>query len=147
MKKIQAIICDLDGTLADCEHRVHHIKQDKPDWEAFHQDCGRDKVIEPIAHLVRMYDHYGFHVIICTGRMFKSFEKTRSWLDFNVIPFHRIHMRPNDDFRHDYELKQSMLDEIQERYEIFVILEDRDRVVQMYRDNGLACLQVADGAY
>lgn len=29
------IVFDLDGTLADCEHRIHHITKEPKDWRAF----------------------------------------------------------------------------------------------------------------
>lgn len=38
------IIVDLDGTLANIDHRLHYIKQNKPDWNAFYGACKDDTV-------------------------------------------------------------------------------------------------------
>ena len=59
------VLCDLDGTLADVNHRLHYIKNDdgtkktrkESDWGSFHTECINDvpnnDVIEILHSLVR----------------------------------------------------------------------------------------------
>lgn len=145
--KTNAVIFDIDGTICDCTHRLHHIQKDKPDWDGFHADCGKDEPIYPILQLVQMYYRNGYHIIFCTGRMESNIEKTKAWLDFYSVPYNQIFMRKNDDYRSDYIIKKEMLDIILDDHIIHTIFEDRARVVQMYRDVGLICLQVKEGDY
>lgn len=147
MKKKQAVIFDIDGTLANIDHRLHHIQQEPKNWDAFQKDCSLDDPIYPLINLAHMFDKLGFHIILCTGRNFQNYEKTAAWLNFHTVPYHRIHMREDGNYESDFIIKKRMLDLILEKYEVFMVFEDRDRVVQMYRENGLTCLQVADGAY
>jgi FMN phosphatase YigB (HAD superfamily) len=32
---MKAILFDVDGTLANCEHRVHHVQNGNRDWNKF----------------------------------------------------------------------------------------------------------------
>jgi hypothetical protein len=36
---MKAVIIDIDGTLADTTHRLHHIKSKPPNWDAFFAEC------------------------------------------------------------------------------------------------------------
>ena len=57
-------------------------------------------------------------------------------------------MRSSKDFRPDNEIKQEIYDnEILGKFNIEIVLDDRDRVVDMWRENGLRVLQVAEGDF
>ncbi|WP_227254813.1 c-type cytochrome [Frigoriglobus tundricola] len=47
----KAVIFDIDGTLADLTHRLHHIRNGSHNWDGFFPACGNDSVIEPIRDL------------------------------------------------------------------------------------------------
>ena len=38
----KAVIFDIDGTLADCSHRLHHVTGDKRDWNKFFAEMSED---------------------------------------------------------------------------------------------------------
>ena len=51
-------------------------------------------------------------------------------------------MRPDEQRRiPDYLYKQSMINVIRQKYNILLVIDDRDRVVDMWRENGIYCLQ------
>jgi hypothetical protein len=56
-------------------------------------------------------------------------------------------MRKDKDYRQDYIVKQDILDKHIDKSKVWVVLDDRDQVVQMWRRNGLTCLQVSDGNF
>ena len=57
-------------------------------------------------------------------------------------------MRKSKDYREDVIVKSEIIDDIiEEGYEIVMAFEDRARVVQMFRNRGIKCLQVTDGNY
>jgi len=48
----KAVIFDLDGTLADCSHRVHHVRHGKRDWNAFYAGIPDDPCVTEIRDLL-----------------------------------------------------------------------------------------------
>jgi uncharacterized protein YcfJ len=57
-------------------------------------------------------------------------------------------MRPAGTNHPDQELKRALYDEhVVGTYDVAFVIDDRDKVVRMWRDLGLTCLQVADGAF
>ena len=57
-------------------------------------------------------------------------------------------MRPADVYNRDDEIKYQIYhDFIKDEYEVLFVLDDRNQVVDMWRDIGLTCLQVADGNF
>lgn len=146
------IIIDLDGTLCDISHRVH-LAQAK-DWEEFHKGIPDDAVNQDVMQLLEIFSEASINIIICTGRPESTRISTLSWLHRNSVheDVDILLMRPNDDHSPDHELKVRMLDEHFGSREsalrnILFILDDRDKVVEAYRNAGFACWQVQAGKY
>lgn len=144
------IISDIDGTLANCDHRRHHVEGKKKDWDAFFAEMGDDapkyKVINTYHALLKIG---GIEEgILCTGRFEKDREKTQTWLEENFVSYEHLLMRKDGDFRPDEVVKEEMLDQLLALgYEPYLVLDDRDKVVKMWRSRGLTCLQVAEGDF
>lgn len=132
----RAIICDIDGTLA-------HMGERSPyDWHRVREDTTDQVVIE----VLRRFDDH--EVILVSGRDAICRRETVDWLKENRIPFHHLFMRPERDSRKDVEIKQEIYDnEIKGKFSVTLVLDDRNQVVKMWRDNGLKCLQVAEGDF
>ena len=58
-------------------------------------------------------------------------------------------MRTEWDFRQDYEIKKEIYEnEIKDKYDVKYVFEDRDQVVNMYRNElWLTTLQVGNGNF
>ena len=142
MTKPKAIIFDIDGTLADVEHRRHFVdgSMGKKDFNKFYEAMGDDGVHADIAELLFMYQEKGYKIIICTGRPEQYREITEKWLSellaFAIVKiendgektksnidvsngYHELLMRP-DDRRGDKDvlIKQDMLNELKLYYEV-----------------------------
>ena len=79
----------------------------------------------------------------------KAGKATEDWLRTHLnpeMPIKHLFMRNSGDFRKDYVIKQEILD-LLPKDRIRYVLDDRDQVVEMWRKNGLTCLQVADGRF
>ena len=76
---------------------------------------------------------------------------TKKWLDDNDVPFDILKMRPDNNqfkFMPDDDLKQNWLDSLfSNKDDIFAVFDDRQKVVDMWRSNGLNVFQVADGNF
>lgn len=148
MGKPKAIIVDIDGTLADCSHRVHHLQSTPKDWDAFYAGCAHDSTIEGVYHLLSCVEFVGdIALLFVTGRPERTRVDTEEWLS-NRISWTKLVMRSNGDRRADDVLKREIYErDIAPYYDVLFCLEDRSRVVKMYRSLGVPCLQVAEGDF
>ncbi|HMQ48126.1 MAG TPA: AAA family ATPase [Saprospiraceae bacterium] len=135
----KAILCDIDGTLALINGR-------SPYEESL---CEQDLLHEPVARLVRQYHRIGYEVLLLSGRKDSSREQTLNWLTKYQIPFQHLWMRRHDDTRKDAVIKQELYEEhIQGKYFIEFVLDDRDQVVDLWRNTlKLPCFQVFYGNF
>lgn len=158
-------IFDIDGTLADCSHRLHFIEpadnatftydgklEFNPDWESFYRDCVNDKPIAPTVELLRALQEYGANIIYITGRPCKYMNETIQWLvKYTDSPVKGLYMRKNDDHRPDYivkkEIYETQIKPNLKNESVWGVFEDRKQCVDMWRSLGLTCYQVADGNY
>ena len=147
------IIFDLDGTLALIDkrrelstkpngkidfnklHDASLIKHDKPNW--------------PVIKMAQLFAEQEFKIVIFSGRSDKTATATLSWLSQNKVPFNKLVMRPHNTmgFVPDEILKKDMLDNHVDISDIFMVVDDRQKVVAMWRSLGLICIQVADGNF
>ncbi|PIK15172.1 HAD family acid phosphatase [Halobacteriovorax sp. JY17] len=140
--KKRAIIVDLDGTLANCDHRVHHVEKTPKDWVAFNRDMGLDEINSWCAELVAAMEEKGFKILLLTGRGEESRNQTEEWLEKYQVPYTELYMRKAQDSREDSEIKREIfLDFIRPEYETLFVVEDRLSVVEMWRKLNITCLQ------
>ena len=149
------IIFDLDGTLALIDGRRDHAlkmgKNGKMNWNEFFNpaNIAFDMPNEPVIKMAQLFSQQGFNIVIFSGRSNKTEHTTRSWLSNNRIPFQKLVMRDSetDHFTPDWVLKKDMLDEHVDINDVFLVVDDRDRVVKLWRSLGLTTFQVADGDF
>ena len=147
------IIFDLDGTLALIEkRRTLSLKPNgKIDFKILHDPSNihLDKPNPPVVKMAQMFADDGFNIVIFSGRSDKTEFTTRSWLTHNKVPFHKLVMRPHKtmNFIPDEVLKKDMLDNHLDINDIFMVVDDRQKVVDMWRSLGLICLQAAEGNF
>ena len=144
-----AYIFDLDGTLADCSQRLHHITGENKDWDSFYKDCVNDKPILPIVELAQVLKESYQDLVFVTGRPEKYMEETTEWLCNHLeTDYVTLMMRENGDHRPDYIVKKEIYEKyIKPYYHIDGVFEDRRQCVDMWRSLELTCYQVADGNY
>lgn len=139
------IVFDLDGTLADTEHRTHLAVA--KNWKAYFDACALDTVIQEIAEINAVLATLGHRVEIWTGRSDGVRELTRQWLDDQDIFTYDLKMRPAQDHRPDYVIKEEWLHALPKEEWPELVFEDRQQVVDMWRRNGIRCCQVAKGDF
>src|SRR4051812_11631806 len=141
-------IFDIDGTLADCTHRQHHLTGGKKDWDAFYDGMAEDTPRADIVRLLSTCQADGWQIMLFTGRPDTHREKTEAWLAQHGIGYHRMWMRKGGDFRDDTVVKREMLAELRELgLQPTLVVDDRAKVVAMWRQEGLTCLQCAPGEF
>ncbi|WP_420411650.1 hypothetical protein [Roseibium sp.] len=138
------VIFDLDGTLCDITHRLHFIKGKKKDFDAFFDACVDDTPKWEILHVLEGLVSGGHRVEIWSGRAERVREQTIEWLDKNAgIGKHLRFMRPFGDYRPDVDLKRHWLMTERARGHFpNLTFDDRQRLVDMWRAEGITCCQV-----
>ena len=139
------VIFDLDGTLADITHRLHFIAdKKKADWDSFHRACVDDSPITGMIAVNRSLA--ATHTIeIWSGRSDMVCNETLLWLRENWIVYDTIKMRRAGDHTPDEKLKEAWLHSATRKPDL--VFDDRKRVVDMWRRNGIRCCQVAPGEF
>jgi len=166
----KTVIFDLDGTLANID--VRRDKSMKPngklDWDIFAAPDSIknwDTPNEPVIKMAQMFHQDGYKIVIFSGRNDRSYEATIDWLVWWDVPFDLLVMRPDKfkdkswpiadgnpatpemRFMPDEILKKKMLDIFVDKDDVLMTVDDRQKVVDMWRAEGLTCFQVAPGDF
>ena len=148
MNKHKAIIVDLDGTLCDVEHRVHHVKAKPKNWDAFNQAMDQDQPYFWCIELIAAMKARGYKIYFVTGRGEGYQKMTSDWLALHSVDYDELYMRKNQDFREDSEVKEEIyVNEIERNSQVLFVVDDRKSVVERWRKLGLVCLQCAPGDF
>lgn len=139
------VIFDLDGTLANDEHRHHFLDRPVKDWRGYYAACEADTPNRPAIWLCSEL-HVRHRVEIWTGRPLEYLPQTRRWLEKHGAQYDELKMRPNRDFRHPNELKGAWLKDHPWGRPILAV-DDRASCVAWWRDQGIVCLDVAGHSY
>lgn len=142
---MSCVIFDIDGTVADLSHRLHHIKDGKKDWGSFFEEVEDDSPIPEVIEVLEALYEKGHTVFLVSGRSSQCRAQTEEWLRRWDIPYHYLLMREEGDYRPDTQVKEEILADIGKAgYDPWLAVDDRQRLAQMWRDNGIRTLQCDD---
>ena len=139
----KCILVDIDGTVASMADRSPF------DWKKVHLDEPK----QPVINVVNAMKTAGYAIVFLSGRDSVARTDTISWLEKHVGwregEDYSLFMRPVNDNRKDAIVKRQLFENhVQGRYYVEVVLDDRDQVVALWRnDLGLTCLQVDYGNF
>lgn len=137
------VIFDMDGTLANCEHRRHLL----PNWDAFFDAMVDDTANEGVLDLAHMVQTQ-VKILVVSARPSNYLTHTATWLMRHGVHPAAIYMRLEGDFRKDSIVKAEILEQIKaEGWNPLFVVDDRKSVVDMWREKGLTCLQCAPGDF
>lgn len=143
--KPKCVIVDIDGTLA--------LRNGRNPF-----DYGKvleDRFNHPVGKLLIHLDLDNIEIIFVSGRENKTLEAgvtvmdlTSTWLGHFGCKGRQLFLRKEGDMRSDDIVKREIFeDHIKPNYNVIAVLDDRDKVVKMWRDLGLLCLQVYYGDF
>tara|TARA_A100001201_G_C4096447_1_gene203990 strand:+ start:9232 stop:9726 length:495 start_codon:yes stop_codon:yes gene_type:complete len=154
----RTIIFDLDGTLALIHKRreLADLGEGKIDWDKFFDPANiiLDTPAEEVIFMAKLLKAEGFKIVIFSGRSARTQEQTEEWLMMAGVKYDELHMRPDDEagdgkwhFMPDNDLKQHWLDTVVDKNDVYLVFDDRNQVVDMWRANGLKTFQVEPGKF
>ena len=133
MSKI--VLCDIDGTIANNDHRQHYL-EGKKDWDGFFSELINDDPIPKIINQINDLHSLGKKIVFVTGRPERYRKQTLLWLlkyfDFELSVF----MRKDKDRRHKLIIKKEIFELNFDVNEIFLVYENDEELVLMWKDIG-----------
>ena len=145
----QTIIFDVDGTIADVEHRRHFVTQKPADWKSFKEETVNDTPVEWVCDIAKRHIARGDDVAFFSARNESQRGVTETQISEWIGDGHKgLFLRPDGDFRPDEEFKSDLADKFEEfGGKIDIVFDDRNKVVDMWRQRGTTCVQVAEGDF
>ncbi len=143
------IIFDIDGTIADVEHRRHFVADGNNDWKSFRKETVFDTPVQWVVDIAKRHIAAGDEVAFFSARNESERTVTESQISRWVGDGHKgVFLRPDGDFRPDEEFKSDLADSFEEMGgKIDIVFDDRNKVVDMWRKRGTPVVQVADGDF
>ena len=137
MKNI--ILCDIDGTVANNDHRQHFL-EGKKDWDGFFSELSNDLPIHPVISLVKNEKANGKEVIFLTGRPERYRYSTTLWLK-NYFDFEfRLLMRKDNDQSNKVIVKDRIFQENFIHEEIYLVIDNDQKLLELWRKKNLKTL-------
>lgn len=144
-------IFDIDGTLADATHRLHHILgKEVKDWDAWDSETDGDTPIIPIIGILQALWDHNHEIMLLTGRNERVRLQTENWLEQHNIWYDHLIMRQHGDHRDDNIVKLEALEKFLKENpdkKVQTIFEDRRRLVVAFREAGYHVCQVDEGDF
>jgi len=146
-RKPYAVLCDLDGTLC-----INDQGRSPYDYKQARHDAVSPAVAETLLAFIDGNPY--IDIVFVSAREEFGRGTVEEWLRQHLpeacCKNHavKLHMRPNLEHKKDSLVKADIYwKEIYPYYEVLFVMDDRDQVVEMWRNLGLTCFQVAKGAF
>jgi phosphoglycolate phosphatase-like HAD superfamily hydrolase len=154
------VICDIDGTLMNVEKRVEYAKKHKKDtdrvmdWDIFLNpmvmlefDTPNKDVVGVIKSLYHS-DWENYNLIITSARNERHRDVTMKQLELARVDYDAMYLRDDGDMRPDDIVKEELLAKIRaDGYKPTIAFDDRNQVVNKWRELGINCYQVRSGDF
>lgn len=136
--KRRAVLCDLDGTLA--------VHRGRSPYDT--ERCMEDECDPHVAMVLDYCKTKGVAILLVSGRDDRFRDVTKEWLSFHKITYDGLFMRTEGDLRRDDIVKAELFDQhVRDNYCVMFALDDRNRVVNMWRSIDIKTWQVAEGDF
>jgi len=131
--ELPAVIFDIDGTVA--------LRGDRDPYDMTR--VGEDQPNVAVLEIAKMIAASGMaKVVFFSGRDGSARNQTKLWLDEHFGTAYHVYMRAEGDKRPDEQVKADMYHYLKAFRPIVAVFDDRNKVVDMWRDKGLTCFQV-----
>jgi predicted kinase len=144
------VICDIDGTIANITHRLQYAKGETKNWKTFFDLMYLDSVREDTLKMLYDYQEAGHKIIFVSARPENYRDMTNDWLRNMVwergVYYEGVIMRREHDKRDDVEVKSDIYEDLfRGKYDIETVIDDRPKVIRMWRAKGLNVQDVGEG--
>jgi hypothetical protein len=142
----EAVIFDMDGTLANVSSIRHHLKKFDETrrrvikhFDRFHEESVNVPANPHVVNAAQVCHLFDIDVIIVTARKAKWRNQTAMWLALNCVPSNALFMRGNDDNRKDYEVKKDILSQIRKEWIPIHAWDDNPAIIKLWKEENIPC--------
>lgn len=145
MDKQDAVIFDVDGTLASTQWRDPMVRGPLKDWKNYHAGMSKDSGIYSTIRAARRAHARGEKVILLTLRPERYRPVIEKWMEEHQVPFDELYLRPEGDFRRGREVKRSIYKEqIKPRFNVRMAFDDFSEILSMWKEEKVPTTKVID---
>lgn len=136
--KVPCIVVDMDSTM--CFNTTKRPWYGEGAAEGMVKDVPNPGVVTVVKELQRK-----FPIVVVTGRDTTQVTVTKQWLVNQGIAPTDFYFRTAGDYRKGVEVKNELINQVLNKYDIVAVFEDCEPIVQKYREMGLTVLQPNKG--
>ena len=144
-----AAIFDVDGTLCNVSSIRHHVNPKDPRFsgrkrfDLFHEESVDCPPNREALHLHARCRNEGLAVIIVTARKFQWRYHTITWLMEWGVDYDALFMRPDNDNRKDFLVKEDILTAIKAKgYQPVLAVDDNPSVLEVWKRHGIETITI-----
>ena len=141
-KEIKKIICDIDGTIADNNHRQSLLNNNN--WDKFFLEMKNDLPIYPVINKVIDEFRDGKEIIFLTGRPSNYEKETNEWLKKYFTFDYKLVMRRENDRRNKLIVKKELFLNNFSVNEIDYVIDNDAELLHQWKELGLRALDAID---
>ena len=141
VEKQKLVLCDIDGTVANNDHRQNLLKEFN-DWDKFFSLLKDDEPIQVIIEMVKQKVESNNHLIFLTGRPEKYREITEDWLSRYFDDGFCLLMRKDGDLRNKIIVKEEIFNENFKKKQIKACFENDPELIQLWQKLGLNVIDI-----
>lgn len=142
---MDAVIFDIDGTLADHRHRLQYVEKDgKKDWKSFFSEQKDDIPYPHTVLLANLLSKFSA-IILITARPECERQTTVEWLTSYKVKYDMLLMRPNDNRLPSVNVKHDLyVKNVQNNFNVLMAFEDDLKVAEMWKTLSVPVLLCGD---
>ena len=129
---MDAVIFDVDGTLADVATIRHYVAGENKNFEKFHAAASFVPPHDEVVALAASLRSAGLAILIVTSRKEKWRWHTETWLRKWEIEYDQLWMRPDSDQRRDVDVKRDILARIRSTHTVILAIDDNPNVIALW---------------
>jgi len=125
------VIADIDGTVANIDHRLKYVAGEKKDWKMFFDAMGNDLGRWDTINNLNTLFNLGYEIFFVSGRPDNYRKQTEKWLSFRIpFEYKSLFMRRAGDHREDYIVKSEIFKNYFKNPDlVHYVYDDRPQVI------------------
>jgi len=134
----RAIIFDLEGTLSNCNHRIHYLELKL--YELWNIGLSTDETNEKIVADLKRAKQYGIYVIILSAKPAHYLSFASAWLQAKKIRYDKLILKKDSTPSVVWKMKKAL--ELKKEFDIISAYDDRRDICRMYHSIGIKSIIV-----
>jgi hypothetical protein len=129
-----AVIFDVDGTLADVASIRHYVEGPTKNFNKFHAAASLVPPHREVADLAASLKQAGLVIVVVTSRKEQWRWHTATWMRKWEIEYDHLYTRADRDGRRDVDVKRDILVAILRTYDVVLAVDDNPSIIALWNE-------------